>query len=93
MEIPPFDGRNVERNAERFGRYLVLTGKTRAKDRVKATLIVQGIKDLEVQERVSKFLKLATSFEDVLKKHQSLYPTLDTDLSILGEISKVSHLP
>ena len=45
MKIPPFDGRNVEKYAEKLGRYLVLTGKAKAKDRVKATLIVQGIKD------------------------------------------------
>ena len=93
MEIPPFDGRNVEKYAEKFGRYLVLTGKARAKDRVKANLIVQGIKDPELQERVSKLLKTATTFEDFLKKLQDVYPTLEPDLSILGEISKVSHLP
>ena len=93
MEIPPFDGRNVEKYAEKFGRYLVLTGKTKAKDRVKANLIVQGIEDSELQERVSKLLKSATSLEDFLKKLLDLYPTLETDLSILGEISKVSHLP
>ena len=93
MEIPPFDGRNVAKYAEKFGRYLVLTGKTKAKDRVKANLIVQGIKDSELQERVFKLLKSATIFEDFLKKLQDLYPTLETDLSILGEISKVSHLP
>ena len=93
MEIPPFDGRNVERYAEKFGRYLVLTGKTKAKDRVKANLIVQGIKHPELQERVSKLLKSAKSFEDFLKKIQELSPTLETDLSILGEISKVYHLP
>ena len=93
MEIPPFDGRNVEKYAEKFGRYLVLTGKAKAKDRVKANLIVQGIKDPELQERVSKLLKTATSFEDLLKKLPVLYPTLETDLSILGEFSKVSHLP
>ena len=92
IEIPPFDGRNVEKYAEKFGRYLVLTGKTKAKHRVKANLIVQGIKDSELQERVSKVLKSATSFEDFLKNFQDLYPTLETDLSILGEISKVSHL-
>ena len=71
----------------------MLTGKTKAKDRVKANLIVQGIKDHEFQERVSKLLTTAASFEDFLKKLQDLYPTLETDLSILGEISKVSHLP
>ena len=93
METAPFDGRIVEKYAEKFERYLVLTGKTKAKDRVKANLIVQAIKDPELQERVSKFLRSATSFEDFLKKPQDLYPTLETDLSILGEISKVSHLP
>ena len=93
MEIPPFGGRNIEKYAEKFGRYLVLTGKTKAKDRVKANLIVQGIKDPDLQERVSKLLKWATSFEDFLKKLQDLYPTLETDLSVLGQISNVSHLP
>ena len=92
MEIPPFDGRNVEKYAEKIGTYLVLSGKAKAKDRVKANLIVQGIKDPELQERVSKLLKTATSFEDFLKSVQDLYPTLETDLLILGEISKVSHL-
>ena len=71
----------------------MLTGKTKAKDRVKAKFIVQGIKDLELQERVSKLLKSATSFEDFLKRLQDLYPTLEMDLSILGAISKVSPLP
>ena len=93
MEIPPFDRRNVEKYAEKFGRYLVLTGKAKAKDRVKANLIVQGIKNPELQEGVSKLLKTATSFEDFLNKLQDLYPTLETDLSILVEISKISHLP
>ena len=92
MEIPPFDERNLEKYAEKFGRYLVLTGKAKAKDRVKANLIVQGIKVPELQERVSKLLKKATSFEDFLKKLQDLYPTLERDLSVLGEISKVSQV-
>ena len=70
MEIPPFNGRNVEKYAEKVGRYLVLTGKTKAKDRIKANLMVQGIQDPELQERVSKLLKSDTSFEDLLKKLQ-----------------------
>ena len=88
MEIPPFDERNVEKYAEKFGRYLVLTGKAKAKHRVKANLIVQGISDPELQKRVSKLLKTATSFEAFLKKLQDLYPTLGTDLSILGEVRR-----
>ena len=92
MEIPLSDGRNVGKYAEHFGRYLVLTAKAKAKDRPKANLIGQGIRDPDLQERVSKMLKKATSFEDFLSKLQDLYPTLKTDLSILREISKVSHL-
>ena len=93
MEIPPFDGRNVEKYPEQFGRYLVLTGKAKAKDRVKANLILQGIKDPEFQDRACELLKKATSFENFLSRLQDLYPTLETDLSILCEILKVSHLP
>ena len=91
METALFDGRNIEKYAEKIGTYLVLTGKAKAKDRGKGNLIVQGLKDPELQERVSKLLKKARSFEDFLSKIQDLYPTLETDLSILGEISKVSH--
>ena len=36
-------------------------------------------------------LKKAASFEDFLSKRQDLYRTVETDLLILGEISKVSH--
>ena len=72
IKIARFDGRNVEKYAEKFGRYLVLTGKAKAKGRVKANLFVQGIKDPELQERVSNLLKTATSFEDFLKKIQDL---------------------
>ena len=93
MKIQPFDGRTVEKYAGKPGRYLVLTGKAKAKDGVKANLMVQGIKQADLQERVSKLLKKATSFEEFLSKLQDLYPTPETVLSILGEISKVSHLP
>ena len=58
----------------------MLTGKAKAKDRVKADLIVQGLKHPEPQERVSKLLKTAKSFEDFLRKLQDLYPTPETDL-------------
>ena len=33
MEIQALDGRNVEKYAEQFGRYMVLTSKAKAKDR------------------------------------------------------------
>ena len=93
MEIPSFDGRNSEAFAERFGRCLVLTGRTKAKTRVKANLIVQGIKNNDLQDRVSIVLKSSRSLEDFLGSLQKLYPHVGTDLSVIGEIHKVQHLP
>ena len=40
MGVPSFESRSVEAFAERFGRYWVLTVRTKAKSRVKANLIV-----------------------------------------------------
>ena len=93
MKNPSFDGRNVEAFAERFGRYLVLMGMTQAKSRVKANLIVQGIVDKDVQDRVSKVLKSSRSLEDFLGSLQKLYPQLEMELRVIGEIHKVIHLP
>ena len=93
MQFPPFDRRNVEKYAGELGRYLVLTVKAKSKDGLKANIIVPGIKDPDLQEGVSKLLKRPTSFGDFLSKLQDLYPTLETDLSILGQISRVLHLP
>ena len=93
LEIPSFDGRNVEAFAERFGRCLVLTGRTKAKTRVKANPIVQGIADKDLQHRVSIVLKFSRSLEDLHGSLQKLYPHVETDLSVVGEIHKVQHLP
>ena len=93
MEIPSFDGQNVEAFAERFGSYWVPTRRTKAKSRVKANLMVQGIKDKDLQDRVSKVLKTSKSLEDFLGSLQKLYPHNKTDLSVIGEIHRVPHVP
>ena len=93
IEIPSLDSRIVEAFAEGFGRYLVLTGRTKAKSRVKANLIVQGIKDKDLQDRVCKVLKSSRSLEDFVGSLQKLYPLVETNLSVIGEIHRVQHLP
>ena len=71
----------------------MLTGKAKVKDRVKANVIVQGIKDPELQERVPRLLQRATSFENFLRNLHDLFATLETNLPDPSWISKVSHLP
>ena len=93
MEIPSFNGLNVEAFAERFGRYLFLKGRANEKSRVKANLIVQGIKHKDLQNRVSKVLESSRSLEYFRGSLQKLYPHVERDLSLIGEIYKVQHLP
>ena len=93
MEVPSFDGRNVDAFAETFGLFFVLTGTTMAKSRVKANLIVQSFKDRDLQHQVCKVLKTSTSLEDFLGNLQKLYPHIEMDLSVTGEIRMVQHVP
>ena len=93
IELPSFDGRNVEAFAKRFDRHWVLTGSTKAKSPVKANLIIQGIKDKDLHDLLRRVLNTSKSLEDFLGSPQKLYRHVETDLSVIGEIRKVQHLP
>ena len=54
---------------------------------------MQGVKDKDLQDRVSEVLKSSRSLEDFLGSLQKLYPHVETDLSVIGEIHKVQQLP
>ena len=60
---------------------------------MKVILIVQDIQDKDLQYRVCKFLKTSKSLEDFLGRLHKPYPHVETDLSVIGEIHKVQHLP
>ena len=58
MEVPTIDGKDVEGYTERFGGYLVLTGKTKVRDCVKANLIVHSIKDTNIHKGLRVHFKI-----------------------------------
>ena len=51
MEIPAFEGKDIQRFSVTFARYLLLTGKHQCKDKVKAALLIEGIKKPDVKLR------------------------------------------
>ena len=64
MEIPAFEGKDVERFSVRFARYLLLTGKHQCKDKVKAALLIEVIKKRDIKLRAENSLKKVKSLED-----------------------------
>ena len=92
-EIPAFEGKDVERFSATFARYLLLTGKHQCKDKVKAALLIEGIKKPDVKLRAENCLKKAKSLEDFFDPLQRLHPEIETDLSLRGESAKIGHLP
>ena len=64
IEIPAFEGKDVERFSVTFARYLLFTGKHQCKDKVKAALLIEGIKKPDVKLRAQNCLKKAKSLED-----------------------------
>ena len=93
MEIPAFEGKDVERFSVTLARYLLLTGKHQCKDKVKAALLLEGIKKPNVKLRAENCLKKAKSLEDFFDRLQRLYQEIETDLSLRGELAKIGHLP
>ena len=49
--------------------------------------------DKDLQARVCKVLKTSKSLKDFPGSPQKLYPHVEMDLSVIGEIHKVQHLP
>ena len=64
MEIPAFEGKDLKRFSVAFARYLLLTGKHQCKDKVKAALLIEGIKKPDVKLRAENCLKKAKSLKD-----------------------------
>ena len=81
MEIPTFEGKDVERFSVTFGRYLLLKGKHQCKVKVKAALLVGGIEKSDVKLHAANCLKKAKSLEDFFDRLQRLYLEIETYLA------------
>ena len=93
MNLPEFTGEDLSDFAENFGRFLRMTGQTRASGRVKCDLLLQCCMTKYLEKQVKQILTKSATFADVLVALERQYPTYQTDLSIRAEIQNLAVLP
>ena len=93
VNLPDFTGKDLSKFAESFGRFLRMTGQTRASGRVKCDLLLQCCKTKYLEKQVKQIVTKSATLADVLLALERQYPTYETDLSIRAEIQNVGVLP
>ena len=93
VNLPDFTGKDLSEFAENFGRFLRMTGQTRASGRVKCDLLLQCCKTKYLETQVKEIVTKSATFADVLVALERQYPTYKTDFSIRAEIQKLGVLP
>ena len=91
--LPGFTGKDLSEFAEKFGRFLRMTGQTHASGRVKCDLLLQCCKIKYLEKQVKQIVTKSATFADVLVALERQYPTYQTDLSIRAEIQNLAVLP
>ena len=93
VNLPEFTGKDLSEFAENFGRFLRMTGHTRASGRVKCDLLLQCCKTKYLEKQVKQIVTKSATFTDVLVALERQYPTHETNLSIRAEIQNLAVLP
>ena len=93
VNLPEFTGRDLSEFAEDFGRFLRITGQTRATGQVKCDPLPQCCKTKYLKKQVKQIVTKSATFADVLVALERQYPTYDTDLSIRARIQNLAVLP
>ena len=93
VNLPEFTGKDLSEFAENFGRFLRMTGHTRASGRVKCDLLLQCCKTKYLEKQVKQIVTKSATFADVLVALEREYPTYETDVSIRAEIHNLGVLP
>ena len=93
VSLPEFTGKDLSEFPENFGRFLRMTGQTRAGGQVKCDLLLQCCKTKYLEKQVKQIVTKSATFADVLIALEQQSPTYDTDLSIRAEIQNLGVLP
>ena len=93
VNLPELTGKDLSEFAENLGRFLRMTGPTRASGRVKCDLLLQCGKTKYLEKQVKQIVTRSATFADVLVALERQYPTYKTDPSIRAEMQNVAVLP
>ena len=91
--LPELTGKDLSEFAENCGRFLRMTGQTRASGRVTCNLLLQCCKTKYLDKQVKQIVTKSATFADVLVALERQYPTYETNLSIRAEIQNLAVLP
>ena len=78
--LPEYTGGDLSEFAENFGRFLRMTGQTRASGQVKCDLLLQCCKTKYLEKQIKQIVTKSAIFADVLVALETQYPTYKTDL-------------
>ena len=93
MNLPEFTRKDLSEFAASFGRFLRMTGETRAGGRVKCDLLLQCWKTKYLEKQVKRIVTKSPTFANVLVALERQYCSYDTGLSIRPEIQNLAVLP
>ena len=93
VNLPEFTSKDLSEFAEKFGRFLRMTGQTHASGRVKCDLLLHCSKTKYLEKEVKHIVPKSASFAHVLVALDRQYPTNENDLSIRAEIQNLAVLP
>ena len=93
VNLPEFTGKDPSEFAENFGRFLRMTGQTRASGQVKCDQLLQCCKAKYLEKQVKQIVMRSATFADMEIALERQYPTYETDLSIRAEIQNLAVLP
>ena len=93
VNLPEFTGKNLSEFPENFGRFLRMTGQTRASGRVKCNPLLQCCKTKYLEKQVKQIVPNSATFADVLVALERQYSSYETNLSIRAEIQSLAALP
>ena len=93
VNLPEFKGKDLTKFAENMGRFLTMTGQTRASGRVKCNLLLQCCETKYLEKHVKQIVTKSATFVDVLVALDRQYPSDETDLSIRAQIQNLAVLP
>ena len=93
VNLPEVTGEDLSEFAENFGRFLRMTGQTRASGGVECHLLLQCCKTKYLEKHVKQIVSKFATFTDVLAALERQYRTYETELSIRAEIQNLAVLP
>ena len=93
VNLPEFKGKDLSKFAESFGRFLRMTGQTRASGRVRCDLLLQCWETKYLDKQVKQIETKSATSADVFVALERQYPSRETGLSIRAEIQSLAALP